>query len=140
MLDLFGQALLDFYTQNNPQPLLTETSISEEDEMDVAYLFRSYQNMPPLEQKAMQLAKGKVLDVGAGAGCHALYLQQKGMEVTALDQSAYAIEACRLQKIQNCIQCSVLDYKSETLYDTESNRHLPPEIKIPFESGRPNSH
>lgn len=118
MLDLFGQALLDFYTQNNPQPLLTETSISEEDEMDVAYLFRLYQNMPPLEQKALQLAKGKVLDVGAGAGCHALYLQQKGMNVTALDQSAYAIEACRMKKIQNCIQSSVLDYKSETLYDT----------------------
>jgi len=118
MLDLFGQALLDFYTQNNPQPLLTETSISEEDEMDVAYLFRTYKNMPPLEQKALQLAKGKVLDVGAGAGCHALYLQQKGMNVTALDQSVYAIEACRLQKIQNCIQSSVLDYKSETLYDT----------------------
>jgi len=86
--------------------------------MDVAYLFRSYQNMPLLEQKALQLAKGKVLDVGAGAGCHALYLQQKGMNVTALDQSTYAIEACRLQKIQNCIQSSVLDYKSETLYDT----------------------
>ena len=118
MLDLFGQALLDFYTQNNPQPLLTETSISEEDEMDVAYLFRTYKNMPPLEQKALQLAKGKVLDVGAGAGCHALYLQQKGMDVMALDQSSHAIEACRLQNIQHCVQCSVLDYKSETQFDT----------------------
>ncbi|MFN7775383.1 hypothetical protein [Flavobacterium sp.] len=57
MLDLFGQAILDFYTQNNPQPLLTETSISEKDEMDVGYLFRTYQNMPRLEQKALQLTK-----------------------------------------------------------------------------------
>lgn len=118
MLDLFGQAILDFYTQNNPQPLLTETSISEEDEMDVAYLFRTFKNMPKIEQKALQLAKGKILDIGAGAGCHALYLQQKGMEVTALDQSAYAIEACRLQNIQHCAQSSLLDYKPETQFDT----------------------
>lgn len=118
MLDLFGQAILDFYTQNNPQPLLTETSISEEDEMDVAYLFRTFKNMPKIEQKALQLAKGKILDIGAGAGCHALYLQQKGMEVTALDQSSYAIEACHLQNIQHCVQSSLLDYKLETQFDT----------------------
>ncbi len=118
MLDLFGQAILDFYTQNNPQPLLTKTSISEEDEMDVAYLFRTYKNMPQLEQKALQLAKGNVLDVGAGAGCHALDLQQKGINVTALDQSAYAIETCRLQNIQHCVQSSVLDYNPETQFDT----------------------
>lgn len=118
MLDLFGQAILDFYTQNNPQPLLTETSISEEDEMDVAYLFRTYKNMPQLEQKALQLAKGKVLDIGAGAGCHALDLQQKGFDVTALDHSGYAIEACRLQNIQHCVQSSVLDYNPETQFDT----------------------
>ncbi|MEN9335454.1 MAG: Ribosomal small subunit methyltransferase [Bacteroidota bacterium] len=118
MLDLFGQAILDFYTQNNPQPLLTETSISEEDEMDVAYLFRTFKNMPKLEQKALQLCHGRILDIGAGAGCHALYLQQKGLDVTALDHSAYAIEACRLQKIQNCIQTTVLDYNPEQRFDT----------------------
>ena len=88
MLDLFGQAILDFYTQNNPQPLYTETSISEVDDMDVAYLFRTFKNMPKLEQKALQLAYGRVLDIGAGAGCHAVYLQQKGFEVTALDRKS----------------------------------------------------
>ncbi|MCZ8143911.1 methyltransferase domain-containing protein [Flavobacterium sp.] len=118
MLDLFGQAILDFYTQNNPQPLLTETSISEKDEMDVGYLFRTYQNMPRLEQKALQLTNGKVLDIGAGAGCHTLYLQQKGIDVTALDQSSYAIQACRLQNIQHCVQSSLLDYNPDTLFDT----------------------
>jgi SAM-dependent methyltransferase len=118
MLDLFGQAILDFYTQNNPQPLYTETSISEVDEMDVAYLFRTFKNMPKLEQKALQLAHGRVLDIGAGAGCHAVYLQQKGFEVTALDHSAQAIEACRLQNINHCIQSSLLEFQPETQYDT----------------------
>jgi SAM-dependent methyltransferase len=118
MLDLFGQAILDFYTQNNPQPLYTETSISEVDEMDVAYLFRTFKNMPKLEQKALQLAHGRVLDIGAGAGCHAVYLQQKGFEVTALDHSAQAIETCRLQNINHYIQSSLLEFQPETQYDT----------------------
>lgn len=118
MLDLFGQAILDFYTQNNPQPLYTETSISEVDDMDVAYLFRTFKNMPKLEQKALQLAYGRVLDIGAGAGCHAVYLQQKGFEVTALDHSAQAIETCRLQNINHCIQSSLLEFQPETQYDT----------------------
>ena len=56
MKDLFGKAILDFQTNNSPEDLITETSISEEDEMSVEYLFRSYDKMPKLEQKALQLA------------------------------------------------------------------------------------
>lgn len=77
MKDLFGKAILDFQTNNAPEDLTTETTISDEDEMSVAYLFRSYKEMPVLEQKALQLAKGKVLDVGCGAGAHSLYLQNE---------------------------------------------------------------
>ena len=78
MLDLFGRAILDFQTNNAPENLITETTISEADEMDVAYLFRSYNEMPKLEKKALQLSKGKILDVGCGAGSHSLHLQKKG--------------------------------------------------------------
>ena len=58
MLDLFGKAILDFQTNNSPEDIITETNISESDEMSVAYLFRSYKEMPELEQKALQLTKG----------------------------------------------------------------------------------
>ena len=92
MKDLFGKAILDYQTGNAPENLITETSISEEDEMDVSYLFRSYDAMPALEQKALQMAQGKVLDVGCGAGSHSLYLQnERGLDVTAIDMSANAI-------------------------------------------------
>jgi 2-polyprenyl-3-methyl-5-hydroxy-6-metoxy-1,4-benzoquinol methylase len=74
MKDLFGKAILDFQTNNSPKDIITETNISDADEMSVAYLFRDYNEMPKLEQKALQLAKGKVLDVGCGAGSHSLYL------------------------------------------------------------------
>ena len=100
MKDLFGKAILDYQTNNSPEDLITETSISEADEMSVAYLFRSYAEMPKLEQKALQLANGKVLDVGCGAGSHALYLQEKGFDVTAIDISANAIKACKLRGLK----------------------------------------
>jgi SAM-dependent methyltransferase len=102
MKDLFGKAILDYITNNDPEDLITETSISEEDEMSVAYLFRSYDEMPKIEQKAMQLAKGKVLDVGCGAGSHSLTLQNdRNLDVNSIDISENAIQACRLRGLKN---------------------------------------
>jgi hypothetical protein len=77
MKDVFGVALLDYFNGNYTEDLVTETNISEEDELPLPYLFRSYDEMPSIEQKALELARGKVLDVGCGAGNHTLYLQEK---------------------------------------------------------------
>jgi len=118
MKDLFGKAIFDFYTKNSPEDIITETSISEEDEMSVEYLFRSYNEMPKIEQKALQLAKGKILDVGCGAGSHALSLQnERNLEVTAIDISDKAIETCRLRGIKNAKVENILDFDSEK-FDT----------------------
>ena len=119
MLDLFGQAILDYQTNNKPEPLLTATSISEEDEMDVAYLFRSYDLMPKMEQKSLQLAFRKVLDIGCGAGSHALSLQNdRNLDVTAIDISENAIKACALRGVRNTKVMDILDLKSEVKFDT----------------------
>ncbi|MEM8521464.1 class I SAM-dependent methyltransferase [Flavobacterium sp. PL12] len=122
MKDLFGKAILDYQTNNFPEDLITETTISEEDEMSVSYLFRSYDEMPILEQKALQLSKGKILDVGCGAGSHSLYLQnEKNLEVLAIDISEYAINACQLRGIKNTKVQNILDLDSNdsaSKYDT----------------------
>ena len=118
MKDLFGKAILDYQTGNAPENLITETSISEEDEMEVAYLFRNYKNMPAMEQKALQLAKGRVLDVGCGAGSHSLYLQNvRELNVTAIDISANAIEACKLRGIKNAFTQDVMQLEGQK-FDT----------------------
>jgi SAM-dependent methyltransferase len=118
MLDLFGKAILDYQTNNSPEDLITETSISEADEMSVAYLFRSYAEMPKLEQKALQLAKGKVLDVGCGAGSHSLSLQnERNLTVTSIDISGKAIEACQLRGLKNARVANILDIENEK-FDT----------------------
>ena len=118
MLDLFGKAILDFQTNTAPEDIITETSISEADEMNVAYLFRSYDDMPKLERHALQLAKGKILDIGCGAGSHSLYLQnEKEFEVTSIDISENAIKACQLRGLKNAKVLNVLDLENET-FDT----------------------
>ena len=117
MKDLFGKAILDYQTNNSPEDLMTETNISEADEMSVDYLFRSFNEMPKLEQKALHLSKGKILDVGCGAGSHGLYLQQKGFDVTAIDISPNAIEACRLRGLKDARVINVLDLDNEK-FDT----------------------
>lgn len=118
MKDLFGKAILDYQTNNQPEDLMTETSISEADPMSVAYLFRSFSQMPKLEQKALQMACGKVLDIGCGAGSHSLYLQENtDCEVFAVDISQNAIKACELRGIQNTRALDVMELEGEE-FDT----------------------
>jgi SAM-dependent methyltransferase len=117
MNDIFGNALLDFYNGNYTEDISTETSVTEEDELPLPYLFRKYKEMPPLEQKALQLAKGRVLDVGCGAGSHALYLQQKKHPVTAIDISKGAIEVTKKRGVIDARKIDLLELNDEK-FDT----------------------
>lgn len=118
MKDLFGKAILDYQTKNSPENLITETTISEEDEMSVSYLFRSFSAMPEIEKQALQLAKGKVLDVGCGAGSHSLYLQEeRNLDVTSIDISANAIQACKLRGLKKAQIHDVMTLENQK-YDT----------------------
>ncbi|HMC00754.1 MAG TPA: class I SAM-dependent methyltransferase, partial [Flavobacteriaceae bacterium] len=117
MKDLFGKALLDYQngistgSMTFVEDIITSTSISDEDILALPYLFRSLSEMPLLEQKALQLAKGKVLDVGCGAGNHSLYLKEKGLKVKCIDISKGAIEVCKKRGLKNV---HVLDIIHET--------------------------
>jgi len=116
MKDLFGKALLDYQNGNYTEDIITSTNISEEDDLPLPYLFRSFIDMPKLEQKALKLAKGSVLDVGCGAGSHSLYLQEKGFQVKAIDISQGAIEVAKLRGVLHAEVKPVLD-ETET-FDT----------------------
>lgn len=113
-----GRAVWDYFKNENPEDLQTETSISELDELPVDYLFRDFEKMNTIERKALQLSQGKVLDIGAGAGSHSLYLQnERNLEVTALDISPKAIEVCQLRGIQKAVTQNMLEFADET-FDT----------------------
>lgn len=116
MKDLFGKALLDYINENYTEDITTSTSISDEDTLPLPYLFRDFKDMPKLEQKALKLCKGTVLDVGCGAGSHSLYLQKKGFQVKAIDISKGATEVAKQRGVQFVEN---LDIINETdLFDT----------------------
>ena len=116
-MDVFGKALLDYQKGKYKEDIITFSSLDEEDIIPVPYLFRSYEKMPRIEQKALQLCKGNILDIGCGAGSHSLYLQNKGKSVTALDSSKGAIETCVLRGVKSTKNCSVLDFENQK-FDT----------------------
>lgn len=109
MKDIFGKALLDYYNGNYTEDVFTSTNISDEDELPLPFLFRNFDEMPILEKKAMELSKGRVLDVGCGAGSHALYLQEQGFDVKAIDVSKGAIEVSKKRGIQNAEVIALLE-------------------------------
>jgi len=117
MDDIFGKALLDYHAGEQMGELITETSISEEDVLPVSYLFRSFNTMPPIERTALAHCRGSVLDVGCGAGSHSLYLQNQGLDVTAIDESPGAVQVARSRGVKKAIHSSLLNY-SEGRFDT----------------------
>ncbi len=117
MKDLFGKALLDYQSENYTEDLITWSSVSGEDILPLPFLFRTYKEMPALEQKALDLSYGKILDIGCGSGSHSLYLQNKGLEVMAVDLSEGAVETCKLRGIKNAENINILDLKN-TKFDT----------------------
>lgn len=96
--DIYGKALLDYHNNNYTEDLVTFSSITEDDVMPLPYLFRSYKEMPKIEQTALEYCKGQILDIGSGAGSHSLYLQSKNKQVTAIDISEGAISVCKKEE------------------------------------------
>ena len=116
MKDLIGKAILDFQTNNFPENVMTATNISDIDELEIAYLFRDFDEMPVLERRALAMSSGRILDVGCGAGSHSLYLQNKKLDVTAIDISPNAVKACLLRGLTNVVVADIMTFEGS--FDT----------------------
>ncbi len=102
--DAYGQQLLAQYNSKAP----TSELIERDDNLidlgsDSGLYFSEYKNWPAAERRAIKYAKGRVLDVGCGAGRHALYLQQKGLDVTGIDNSPGAVKVCKLRGVKKAL-------------------------------------
>lgn len=107
--DPMGAAIYDYFKNGKAGKLRVFSSQFEEDEIPVSELFRTYEHMPLLEQTALDMAQGKILDVGAGSGCHSLALKQMGKKSVAIDISPLSVEV---------MQARVLDARLVNLFDT----------------------
>ena len=116
--DVFGNALLEYFQSPGDQKLITWTSLTYEDLLPIRYFFRTFEQMPVLEQKAMEISYGKVLDIGCGAGCHGLYLQnQRKLEVTGIDNSTGAIKTASKRGLLHTVNKSIFNYE-KVRFDT----------------------
>ena len=76
--DPMGAAIADYFANGKASKLRVFSSMFDEDEIPVKQLFRNFTEMPALEQEALRMSEGRILDVGAGSGCHSLALQEMG--------------------------------------------------------------
>lgn len=99
--DLLGQALLDYHHGHQAAALTVQCSAADDEQLPAAYFFRTLLAMPELERQALDESRGRVLDLGAGAGCHTLELQSRGFtDVKAIDQSAGAVQVMQARGVQ----------------------------------------
>ena len=103
--DPMGQAIYNYFHHKDDTSVKVDTNITEGEELPVSYLFRSFDEMPLLEKEALGLVKGTVLDVGAGAGAHSVYLQEKGFDVTSIDVSSLSCEVMKSRELLK-VSCS----------------------------------
>ena len=99
-----GRAIADYWKTGTADRLRVFSPMFEEDEIPLQTLFRKYEDMPEIERKALDMAKGKTLDVGAGAGCHSLVLQEKGIDVTAIDISPLSVETMKERGVKKVFE------------------------------------
>lgn len=99
--DPMGAAIADYWKHGKAGRLRVFSPDFDEDEIPVETLFRTFDEMPVLERQALDMASGRTLDVGAGAGCHSLALQQKGVQVRAIDISPLAVATMKERGVQD---------------------------------------
>jgi 2-polyprenyl-3-methyl-5-hydroxy-6-metoxy-1,4-benzoquinol methylase len=85
--------------------------------MPIDVFFRKPKDFQPMESYALSLCRGHVLDIGAGAGAHALYLQSKHFKVTALEISSTAVEIMKKRGLKSVVQADIFSF-DEAKYDT----------------------
>ena len=115
--DPIGQAILDYAKNKKPFDIIVSSDICEDDIIPIEVLFRSLKDMPEIEKKALKLCKGRVLDVGAGAGIHCQELIKNGLSTHALDSSQGSIEYLKNIGVSSTLS-SFESFDSKTKFDT----------------------
>lgn len=112
-----GLAIYDFHKTGKAKKLIVHSSMFDDDEIPVTTLFRKFKDMPKLEQVALEKAEGRILDVGAGSGCHCVVLAEMGKSCTAIDISELSVEVMKEKGVDaRCID--LFDENFVGQYDT----------------------
>ena len=116
-MDVLGNAISDYYHQTMKGKLWIHNKYGRRESMPVDVYFREEEDMSNLELFALLQCKGKVLDIGAGAGSISLQLQQRNIKVTALEVSPNAVNIMRLRGVQQVVQQDIFTFEGSR-FDT----------------------
>jgi len=117
MKDILGQAIHDHYYKKPKHKLWINNQYGPKEEMPIDIYFRQEDDMPDIEWLALNECCGEVLDIGAGAGGHALLLQERGFDVTALEISVLAADVMKARGVNKVITADIFENQQQK-YDT----------------------
>lgn len=99
--DAFGRMLLDHLEGRRAHEVVERS----DGYVDVAggpqAYFEPFRRWAPVERRAMRHVRGRVLDVGVGAGRVALHLQERGHDVVGIDNSPLTVEVARSRGVKD---------------------------------------
>jgi SAM-dependent methyltransferase len=104
--DAYGRLIVDALDGKAPIEI-----VERDDGMVLAYdgryLVEPFRRWQPVERRAMRFVRGRVLDLGCGAGRVCLHLQERGLDVVGIDTSPAAVEACRRRGVRDAHVLSI---------------------------------
>lgn len=115
---VYGVALRSFFDGAGDATLLLRSDLGEEDEIPVRVFFREPDDFFDFEREALRRCRGRVLDIGAGTGLHALVLQERGIEVCALEIVPEAVEIMGERGVADPRRGDVFTFRDPAGFDT----------------------
>jgi len=100
MEDAYGQELWAYFNGKASFEIVERDDGFFDVSLGPELYFSSYEQWSEAEKKALEFVKGRVLDIGCGAGRHSLYLQEKGFDVLGIDNSPLALKVCKLRGLR----------------------------------------
>jgi len=105
--DAFGHLIMDYHLGKRPREVIER----DDGYIDTSYgpdgYFQEYDNWSEGSKEALKLAKGRILDVGCGAGRVALHFQNAGYDIVGIDNSPLAVEVCKQRGVKDVRLMSV---------------------------------
>jgi len=106
-----GLALLDYFHGDTEAHVIVHSEDGEHIDFPMSIFYRKLPQFSTLETTALDLCRGRVLDIGAGTGCHSLFLQDNGSSVCAIDILPEAVEIMTRRGVRHVLCADIFSFQ-----------------------------
>lgn len=115
---LIARCIADHHRGDLDAAVTLTSDAEDERALPASHFFRAVEELPVVEREALERTRGSVLDVGAGAGAHALHLQEAGHRVTAIEISDLAVEVMTERGVWDARRADIFSEPDGERWDT----------------------